>query len=255
MPVESVIAHRGGEKVAVLREDYLTICDQNACAAMVLSQFEYWHNVRAAHREQAASQNRAGGLGNLPPTQNTDLWVYKTRKELHQELFAVYSLGTIGVAVDLLVAKGYLHTRHNPAHPWDRTLQYRLQVATIQDAINALGGTYTPVLAMTTTEARVPVFEERVERRRGLDTPLQQLVNRTVGTEGVPKWAKEAKAAKALLTAYPDRLDDLVSGWQRWAGERDARFGHSLVSFQEVAGRYLDSEPGPLDRVRQALGR
>ena len=54
----SVIKHRPKTHIAILRKDYLDICDGHLGAAFLLSFFEYWHTVKLSQQSQAVKANQ-----------------------------------------------------------------------------------------------------------------------------------------------------------------------------------------------------
>jgi DNA-binding MarR family transcriptional regulator len=73
---------------------------------------------------------------------NIDLtfgWIYKTAEELIEELMLNISAVTARRHLTKLVKAGYIDQRHNPKHKWDRTLQYRPNILTIQKDLEAMG--------------------------------------------------------------------------------------------------------------------
>src|SRR4051812_100428 len=98
MARESCISHPVKAPFLVIRDEYVGICrDANAliedpkdkanehCAAGLLAIFEHWHNVKLAVVEQAQAQNEVDKLHGKAPTQDVNLWVYKSQSDLKDE--------------------------------------------------------------------------------------------------------------------------------------------------------------------------
>jgi hypothetical protein len=128
----SCIQHPASSPFVPLRKHYAEISEGNACAAALLSVFERWHDHRL----------RRG----LSP------WIYRSREQLRvDDLFGLFGRASITTALGLLEEWGFIESRRNPYHAWDRTLQYRFDVAKVEAAIgltadssesnNASGGT------------------------------------------------------------------------------------------------------------------
>lgn len=98
-----------------LRPEYLELCDGNACAALILDLFAYWTQVRRDNDEQSRS---GGGEGN-------DLWFHRSLTDISDDLYGAFGRAAIRTALQLLIDRGLVESRSNPAKPWDRTLQYR----------------------------------------------------------------------------------------------------------------------------------
>ena len=129
MTKSSCITHPASMPIVVVREDYVTLCDGNHCAAAVLNIFEYWTNIKLANRKQAATDNAIATREGMDATQDESLWIYKSQEELHKELFKLFGLNAIGKAVAPLIEKGYLQQRTNPRYKWDKTRQYLFNIS------------------------------------------------------------------------------------------------------------------------------
>ncbi|MBV9849946.1 MAG: hypothetical protein JO250_09770, partial [Armatimonadetes bacterium] len=133
------IRHPRRSYVAVLREDYVRICDGNLCAAMILSQMEYWHDVKLEAVAQAEAHNEAARRAGEEPDQDTELWVYKSLPEMKDELMGLFGDKAIAAGYAYLAGRQYLESRTNPRFTWDRTRQYLFNVPAVQAAVDQLG--------------------------------------------------------------------------------------------------------------------
>lgn len=144
MPKESCITHPANSKVVVIKEYYIKLCEEadnykradRYCAAMLLSQFEYWMNVKLPNKKQAEFENKLAEKEDLEPTQNESLWVWKTQDDLSEELFNMYSSKKIGHSLKWLVEQEFLLRRKNPKYKWDNTYQYIINIDEVQNKIN-----------------------------------------------------------------------------------------------------------------------
>lgn len=134
----SCIAHPKRQQLAVIREDYLAICENNHCAAALLNVLEYWTNIKLANREQAQKDNAIAQREGIPALQDESLWIYKTQAEFKEELLGLFGDTKIATALRLLEEKGFIQTRNNPRYKWDRTVQYLFQMEVIQPEIDTL---------------------------------------------------------------------------------------------------------------------
>jgi hypothetical protein len=120
----SCIEHPAGDLFVILRRDYMALCDDDACAAMLLHVFEHWTNTKLREREER-------GRG--------DEWIFRSREDLRgDDLCCAFGLDRLDQAIDHLHRRGYIDRRNNPRHPWDRKLQYRFKIEEVQQAINRL---------------------------------------------------------------------------------------------------------------------
>lgn len=121
MASKPCIDHSKTQQMVIIREDYLALCDGNHCAAALLNALEHWTNTKINKNSD-------------------DLWVYRTAKGLKDDLMGLFASATITAAAAILKAKGFIDTRHNPSHKWDRTMQYLFNVEAVQDAVNSFNG-------------------------------------------------------------------------------------------------------------------
>jgi hypothetical protein len=66
-------------------------------------------------------------------------WVYKTAAELEQETYGLLSRSVAGKRLAFLVENGWLDSRNNENHKWDRTLQYRVNMLAIATDLLKMG--------------------------------------------------------------------------------------------------------------------
>lgn len=117
-------------KKVVLREDYLSICD-NANEAIVLAQMIYW-----SERVKDADKLLQEENDHLKKEEGTERelfhgWIYKSASQLEEELMGFVSRRTITNVFKKLIEKGFLYKRRNPKLKWDRTYQYRVDLICI----------------------------------------------------------------------------------------------------------------------------
>lgn len=123
---------------AVLREDYLAITG-DYIEAMALNQFIYWTDKINKSDELLAVENEKARRSGCGETEPRNGWVYKSAKDLAKELMIGLSQPQMSRYIKSLVDKGYLVTRRNPKHKWDRTLQYKVDFSAVRSALNEKG--------------------------------------------------------------------------------------------------------------------
>ena len=108
--------------------------------ALVLNQFLYWtsrvRDYDQLLQEEAARTSPADDVI-LPAPRHG--WIYKKAEDLSQELMVGRSATTIRRTISRLVEKGWLSERNNPHLAWDKTKQYRVNLATLRKDLAALG--------------------------------------------------------------------------------------------------------------------
>lgn len=131
-----VIFHPEEQPIAIIRMDYVTICEGNQCAAAILNLFEYWTGIKKESNKQAVIKNKIDTSDGNPATQDTELWIYKSQREMREELVQTWSETVIASATKYLIKKGYLQSRSNPNNRWDQTLQYLFIIEAVQKAVD-----------------------------------------------------------------------------------------------------------------------
>lgn len=113
----SVLVHPPKTPLVILRQDFLAICEQSVAAAAILAHFEYLTNSKISI--------------------SSDTWFSKSNRELREDLLGMYSEKTVSAALALLMTNGFIKRRINPVNKTDRTYQYQLQIAVVQQQIDA----------------------------------------------------------------------------------------------------------------------
>lgn len=131
-------------KRAVLTEELYQLTGDDL-AAIILRQFLYWA-VRQRHVDEYLKEEKArlDSSGTLP--EPTDGWIYKSARELSDEIMCSASGNTVRARIKFLVDKGWLGERRNPVHRWDQTLQYRASLGQIEHDLRGIGYSLATVM-------------------------------------------------------------------------------------------------------------
>ena len=136
-------------KRAVLCEELTAITD-DAKEAIILHQLLYWvPRMRDvdAYIEEVRNQLQQGVDRNadvdLPKANG---WIYKSANELSEETM-IGSDTTVRRRLRRLIEAGFIEERDSPHSEWDNTLQYRVDAAAIEAALQAEGYTLRTVMA------------------------------------------------------------------------------------------------------------
>lgn len=97
----------------VIRQEYLYICQGDHCAAAILSAFETW-TIGKLKRGEA------------------DPWIYKSQKEMHDDLTSLFGFSQIKLAFKKLRQWKFLVGRPHSDHSVDQTLEYHFETETVQ---------------------------------------------------------------------------------------------------------------------------
>lgn len=117
------------------REDYLSICDKNDCAAQLLDLFEYWTNCRLERVREIRSFNESARKLGQPIIKETDTWLYEKIEDFRQGLLEGYGETYIKKGLKLLKQKGFIEERPSPLK-FDHTKEYRLICPSVQRALD-----------------------------------------------------------------------------------------------------------------------
>jgi len=125
-------------KIAVIREEYVAICG-NYQLAIILNQMIYWSERIKNFDSFITEENARLKTEDLPELTLYYGWFYKSAKELSEELMTGWSERTIGRYIKELEKFGFITSRCNPIHKWDRTLQYRVNLNVIKKSLESQG--------------------------------------------------------------------------------------------------------------------
>lgn len=120
-----------------LKEELVTLTG-DFVKALILQQFLYWsERVTDFDDFILEEKERLPGL----EIELRHGWIYKSTEQLHDELMFGESLSprTVKRRLDEIVNAGYLVSRNNPNHKWDRCLQYRPDIQKIQTDLQKMG--------------------------------------------------------------------------------------------------------------------
>lgn len=117
-------------------------------------------------------------------------WIYKSTEQLHDELMFGDSLSprTVKRRLDEIVESGYLVSRNNPEHKWDRCLQYRPDIIKIQIDLQEIGYALEgyPLFVLSSPFDTMSNGSDTVSNQTDIET------NRTVANvEAIPETTPE----------------------------------------------------------------
>jgi hypothetical protein len=122
MPISSCIRHPANEPLVIVRKWQLIACEDNACAAALLSFLEHRYNIKLEQRRKAIEANDVAEMHGEARTQNENLWQWYTEEELEAGIF-IYKRTSIRAALALLEKKGFITISNNPnpRYKFDKT--------------------------------------------------------------------------------------------------------------------------------------
>ena len=125
-------------KKAVLREDIMMLT-QDVTQALVLGQMLYWTKTLDTVNSWIFEENKRLAESDLPQHEYNYGWIYKSAREMREDLMCAFSEDAIQRAFSTLVTKGVFMTRSNPRVRYDRTLQYRIDLVFLRRLLKDRG--------------------------------------------------------------------------------------------------------------------
>lgn len=199
-------------KRAVIKEELVALTG-DFIAAVVLNQLIYWservYDFDEFIEQEKERLEKYGGPENLEiQIEPTHGWIYKTAEELSAETMLNISRRTMRTYLKELVDAGYIQERTNPRYTWDKTRQYRVNIAKIQTDLKKLG--YCLEGYPLETEAR--------------NIGSEKSYNRTVKTEtstyvfetAIPEITTEIKKEKTLSKEREKENEQKTQGMQKY---------------------------------------
>ena len=125
-------------KRAIIKEEYIAITGDFQ-KAVILNQFIYWSERISDFDDFIRQENKRAADYGEDEQDLTCGWIYKTAEELSEE--TMLGLTTAGMRnhIKALVEMGFISERNNPKYKWDRTKQYRVNLAEIIVALENAG--------------------------------------------------------------------------------------------------------------------
>lgn len=133
----SCINHPSRKRIAILREDYLDICDGHIGAAFLLSFFEYWQNIKLSIRDKAIEENNTREKHGDSRSQNESLFQFHTQQDILDALLGSVGRPAIESGLKLLVDKKYIsvHSNPNPRYKFDKTKHFLFYSEVVNQSI------------------------------------------------------------------------------------------------------------------------
>jgi len=125
MMKSSCIAHPPKQRLILIREWQMTFCGGNACAAALLSFFEYWHNIKLEQAKKAREMNATAERHGEAPTQDETMVQFHSSRDLKAGIM-IYSDRAITDAIHELEQSKVLTVmaNPNPRYRFDKTRHF-----------------------------------------------------------------------------------------------------------------------------------
>lgn len=125
-------------KRAVIKEELVKLTGDYK-SAILLQQMIYWSERVKDFDTFLKEERKRASNEESNQTDLTHGWIYKTSEELSDETMLNITPESTRKYLKKLINKGFLHERRNPKYKWDRTMQYRVDIAFIQEELNKNG--------------------------------------------------------------------------------------------------------------------
>jgi hypothetical protein len=112
---------------------------QDVTQALVLGQMLYWTKTLDTVNNWIFEENKRLAESDLPQHEYNYGWIYKSAREMREDLMCAFSEDAIQRAFSTLVTKGVFMTRSNPRVRYDRTLQYRIDLVFLRRLLKDRG--------------------------------------------------------------------------------------------------------------------
>jgi hypothetical protein len=110
----SCIPHLPNDPLIIIRKAQVEFCGGNACAAALMSFFEYWHNIKVAMAPKNDFMNDIAEEHGEPRCHDTSLYQFHNMTELGNGIIGLYGISSIKRAIRLLVDKKIISEHKNP---------------------------------------------------------------------------------------------------------------------------------------------
>lgn len=135
---QGCIKHIPNTALAILRADYLAICDDDKGAALLLSQFEYFHDIKIEKKIENTKLNAVAERHGDEPAQDVGLYQFYTAEQLGDLILGGAGRDAIEKGLLILVAKGFvsIHKNPNPRYKFDSTRHFLFRPDEVNEALD-----------------------------------------------------------------------------------------------------------------------
>jgi hypothetical protein len=130
------------KKKVVLREEFMELT-KDLSQALVLSQMMYWTKKIDNLNDLILEENKRLAEHGQMQIEYFHGWIWKSARQMKEELFNSMSEDTIQRAFSALSEKGIFVKRRNPKFKYDRTLQYRIDLVLLRRRLKDIGIEFT----------------------------------------------------------------------------------------------------------------
>ena len=178
IPVKQPHRLFGKMKKAVLREDMMALT-QDVTQALVIGQMLYWTKTLDKVNDWLFEENKRLAEAELPQYEYNYGWIYKSAREMREDLMNAFSEDAIQRAFSALVTKGVLMKRHNPLVRYDRKLHYRVDILLLRRLLKDRGYEMTDFQLLTIPQEAESIPHGAVCITQGAETITETITKIT----------------------------------------------------------------------------
>lgn len=196
-------------KKAVLREDMMALT-QDLTQAMVLGQMLYWTKTLDKVNDWLFEENKRLAEVELPQHEYNYGWIYKSAREMREDLMNAFSEDAIQRAFSALVTKGVLMKRHNPIVRYDRKLQYRIDIVFLRRLLKDRGYEMTDFQLAPVPQEAAFIPHGAVSMTQGAET-ITETITKITNKENLLTSLKEELESSAMASHSSKPKTDLFT--------------------------------------------
>jgi hypothetical protein len=185
-------------KKAVLREDMMALT-QEVTQAMVLGQMLYWTKTLDKVNDWLFEENKRLAEVELPQHEYNYGWIYKSAREMREDLMNAFSEDAIQRAFSALVTKGVFMKRHNPIVRYDRKLQYRIDIIFLRRLLKDRGYEMTDFQLATIPQEAAFIPQGAVSMAQCAET-ITETITKITNKENLLTSLKEELESSAVAS-------------------------------------------------------
>ena len=152
---ESCLLRIPRQRLTMLRQEYLTICDGDKGAALLLAFFEHGHNFKLKMQEKNIQANNVAEKHGDPRTQDEQLYQFYTMPQLQEGLLSIVGRPAIQKGIKILEEKKFISIHRNPIkrYHFDSTKHFLLHTKTVNSILQKLSGVLTETARPSNTNS------------------------------------------------------------------------------------------------------
>ncbi len=128
------------ERLIIVRQSQIDVCEGNTAAAACLSLFEYWHNIKLEMRRKNKKANDVAEIHGDERLQDESLLQFHTQDEIKESLLGLVGMAAIRKALVWLEEVGFVsvHKNPNPKYKFDNTKHFLLHPEKVIEKLNQI---------------------------------------------------------------------------------------------------------------------